>query len=81
MENLAATGGVPGPGRIGRVAIGDLLKRAARRFPDRIALTDGARRVTLGVVETMFSASSGPAQPASIMERPRAPRVQRMFMR
>ena len=33
MTNLAATGGVPGPGRIGRVAIGDLLKRAAARFP------------------------------------------------
>jgi long-chain acyl-CoA synthetase len=46
MQNLAATGGVPGPGRIGRVAIGDLLKRAAARFPDRVALTDGARRVT-----------------------------------
>ena len=29
MTNLAATGGVTGPGRIGRVAIGDLLKRAA----------------------------------------------------
>ena len=48
MTNLAATGGVPGPGRIGRVAIGDLLERkSARRFPDRVALTDGARRVTL----------------------------------
>ena len=33
MSDLTATGGVPGPGRIGRVAIGDLLKRAARRFP------------------------------------------------
>ena len=41
MTNLTATGGVPGPGRIGRVAIGDLLKKAAARFPDRIALTDG----------------------------------------
>ena len=51
MDNLAATGGVPGPGRIGRVAIGDLLKRAARRFPDRIALTDGARRVTFTELE------------------------------
>ena len=51
MNNLAATGGVPGPGRIGRVAIGDLLKRAARRFPDRIALTDGARRVTFTELE------------------------------
>jgi len=33
MTNLTATGGVSGPGRIGRVAIGDLLKRAAMRFP------------------------------------------------
>src|SRR4030088_1313934 len=51
MTNLAATGGVPGPGRIGRVAIGDLLKRAARRFPDRTAVTDGERRVTLTEIE------------------------------
>src|SRR5258708_158278 len=51
MTNLAATGGVPGPGRIGRVAIGDLLKRAAARFPDRIAITDGARRVTFTEIE------------------------------
>jgi long-chain acyl-CoA synthetase len=46
MTDLTATGGVPGPGRIGRVAIGDLLKRAAARFPDRIAVTDGERRIT-----------------------------------
>ena len=51
MSNLAATGGVPGPGRIGRVAIGDLLKRAAARFPDRIAVTDGERRVTFTELE------------------------------
>ena len=51
MTNLAATGGVPGPGRIGRVAIGDLLKRAAARFPDRIAVTDGERRVTFTEIE------------------------------
>src|ERR1700755_1575883 len=51
MDNLAATGGVTGPGRIGRVAIGDLLKRAAVRFPDRIALTDGSRRVTYTEIE------------------------------
>src|ERR1700704_7042025 len=51
MTNLAATGGVPGPGRIGRVAIGDLLKRAAARFPDRIAVTDGARRVSFTEIE------------------------------
>jgi long-chain acyl-CoA synthetase len=51
MSNLAATGGVSGPGRIGRVAIGDLLKRAARRFPDRIAVTDGERHVTFTEIE------------------------------
>ena len=51
MTNFAATGGVPGPGRIGRVAIGDLLKRAAARFPDRVAVTDGARRVTFTELE------------------------------
>ena len=51
MTNLAATGGVPGPGRIGRVAVGDLLKRAASRFPDRIALTDGARQVRFSELE------------------------------
>ena len=51
MTNLAATGGVSGPGRIGRVAIGDLLKRAAARFPDRIAVTDGKRGVTFSELE------------------------------
>jgi long-chain acyl-CoA synthetase len=50
MDNLAATGGVTGPGRIGRVAIGDLLKRAARRFPDRVALTEREVTMTLGGV-------------------------------
>src|SRR5882757_5837177 len=51
MSDLTATGGVPGPGRIGRVAIGDLLKRAAARFPDLIALTDGTRQVTFTEIE------------------------------
>src|SRR5438874_1516003 len=51
MQDLTATGGVSGPGRIGRVAIGDLLKRAAARFPDRVALTDGVRRVTFTEIE------------------------------
>jgi len=51
MQDLSATGGVPGPGRIGRVAIGDLLKRAAQRFPERIAVTDGERRVTFTEIE------------------------------
>ena len=51
MSNLTATGGVPGPGRIGRVAIGDLLKRAAARFADRTAVTDGERRVSFSEIE------------------------------
>jgi len=51
MSNLEATGGVPGPGRIGRVAIGDLLRRAAKRHPDRIALTEGPRQVTYTELE------------------------------
>src|SRR5260370_8361451 len=38
--------GVPCPGRIGRVAIGDLLHRTARRHPSRIALTEGERKTT-----------------------------------
>ena len=51
MTNLAATGGVPGPGQISRLAIGDLLKRAAAGVPDRTAVTDGARRVTFTKLE------------------------------
>src|SRR5712671_2417241 len=51
MQDLTATGGVTGLGRIGRGAIGDLLKRAAARFPDRTAVTDGERRVTLTEIE------------------------------
>lgn len=51
MTSLEATGGVPGPGRIGRVAIGDILRKSARRFPDRVALTDGGRSVTYTELE------------------------------
>src|SRR3954462_2392094 len=51
MIDLDTTGGVSGPGRIGRVAIGDLLKRAARRFPDRVAITDGRRQVSFTDLE------------------------------
>lgn len=51
MTDLSATGGVAGPGRIGRVAIGDLLTRAARRYPDRVALTDGPKRATFAEID------------------------------
>ena len=51
MTDLNATGGVAGPGRIGRVALGDLLTRAARRYPDRVGLTDGDRRATFAELD------------------------------
>ncbi len=50
-SNLPATGGVEGPGRIGRVSIGDILQRSARRFPDRIALTDAGRIATYAEID------------------------------
>ena len=46
MSNLHTIGGVPGPGRIGRVAAGDILHRSARRFPERVAIVEGERRTT-----------------------------------
>jgi long-chain acyl-CoA synthetase len=52
MTDLSATGGVPGPGRIGRVAIGDILRRSARRFADRVALTDGDKFATYAEIDT-----------------------------
>lgn len=51
MTNLDATGGVTGPGNIGRVAIGDVLRRAARRFTTRTALTDGTRKASYIEIE------------------------------
>ena len=45
------TGGVPGPGRIGRVAIGDVLRRSGLRFPDRVALTDGDTQITFAQLD------------------------------
>lgn len=37
---------VPGPGAIGRVALGDIVRRAARKYPRKVAIVDGARRAT-----------------------------------
>ncbi|MGP0060742.1 MAG: AMP-binding protein [Beijerinckiaceae bacterium] len=51
MSDLAATGGVVGPARIGRVSIGDILQRSARRFADRIALTDGDKIATYAEID------------------------------
>jgi len=52
MDNLAATGGVPGPGghrALSRSATSSSARRGG--FPDRVAVTDGARRVTYVEIE------------------------------
>ena len=51
MSDPEATGGVPGPGAIGRVAIGDILRRTARRHPNRVCVSDGPRRATYAEIE------------------------------
>jgi len=40
-----------GPGRIGRVAAGDILHRSARRFAGRVAIVDGEKRTTYAELE------------------------------
>lgn len=45
------TGGVSPPGRIGRVALGDLLHRSARRYGAKVALTEGTRRISYAELE------------------------------
>ncbi|SED93206.1 long-chain acyl-CoA synthetase [Rhizobiales bacterium GAS191] len=50
-EVLATIEGVAGPGRIGRVAIGDVLRRSAIRFPERIAIVEGARRTSFAELD------------------------------
>ncbi len=45
------TGGVSPPGRIGRVALGDLLHRSARRHGAKVALTEGERRISYEELE------------------------------
>jgi long-chain acyl-CoA synthetase len=37
---------VSGPGRIGRIALPDMVRRSARKYPQKVAIVDGARRVT-----------------------------------
>lgn len=51
MSDSATIEGVPGPGRIGRVAAGDILHRSARRFGARIAVVDGERHTTYAEIE------------------------------
>jgi len=37
---------VPGPGAIGRVAVPDIVRRSARKFPLKVAIVDGPLRAT-----------------------------------
>lgn len=39
------------PGRIGRVAAGDILHRSAKRFAGRVAVVEGEKRTTYGELE------------------------------
>lgn len=50
-QSTPATEGIPAPGLIGRVAIGDIVRRAARRHPERIALVEGDTRVTFAALD------------------------------
>jgi long-chain acyl-CoA synthetase len=53
MSDTTIIDGVPGPGRIGRVAVGDLLHRSARRFGSRIAVVEGDRRTSYEELEAL----------------------------
>jgi long-chain acyl-CoA synthetase len=55
MSDTDLVEGVPGPGRIGRVAAGDILHRTARRLPQRVAVVEGERQTTYGVLEAMVN--------------------------
>lgn len=51
MNDSVTVEGVPGPGRIGRVAAGDILHRSARRFPARVAIVEAERQTTYAELE------------------------------
>ena len=46
-----ATAGIAGPGSIGRVAIGDIIRRSARKYPDRIAVIEGDVRLSYAALD------------------------------
>lgn len=52
MAGYNIDGGVtPPPSCISRIAIGDILRRTARRMPGNIALVDGKRRISYGELD------------------------------
>jgi long-chain acyl-CoA synthetase len=50
-QSTPVTLGIPAPGSIGRVAIGDIVRRAARRYPDRVALIGTDTRLTFATLD------------------------------
>jgi long-chain acyl-CoA synthetase len=47
MERInAISPDVPGPGRIGRIALADIVRRSARKYPAKTAVVDGPTRST-----------------------------------
>ena len=53
MRGFESNEDVPPPGRIGRIAVGDLIRRTARRLPQRIALAEGDRRTTYAELDAL----------------------------
>lgn len=54
MAGLHFDGGVtPPPSSISRIAIGDILRRTARRMPGNLALVDGSRRITYAELDAL----------------------------
>jgi long-chain acyl-CoA synthetase len=54
-QSSSVTHGIPAPGSIGRIAIGDIVRRAARRYPDRIALIEGDVRLTFAELDAAIN--------------------------
>jgi len=46
---------VSGPGQIGRIALGDIVRRSARTRPNKTAIVDGARRATYAELDADVS--------------------------
>ena len=46
---------VPGPGAIGRIALPDMVRRTARKHPQKIAVVDGPLRVSYAELEADIS--------------------------
>ncbi len=46
---------MPGPGAIGRIALGDVIRRSARKYAGKVAVVDGPRRVNYAELDADVS--------------------------